>query len=159
LQSHYRSPVSVNPDTVGAAERALASLDIFARRAASAGASAAATDEALVASFRERMDDDLDTPNAMAIIFDAARRGNAAIDSGDLDQAATLAATVVELAAVVGLVLKAGDDVPADALSKAAALDSARAAKDFATADALRAELQADGWQVETTKAGTTLRR
>src|SRR4051812_27684916 len=33
LQSHYRSPVTVNPETVGAAERALAGLDTFARRA------------------------------------------------------------------------------------------------------------------------------
>jgi cysteinyl-tRNA synthetase len=49
--------------------------------------------------------------------------------------------------------------MPAEALAKADALDAARAAKDFATADALRAELQADGWTVETTKSGTTLRR
>ena len=159
LQSHYRSPVSVNPDTVGAAERALAGLDTFARRAASAGVSTVAADADLVASFRERMDDDLDTTNAMAIVFDAARRGNAAIDAGDLDAAATLAATVTELCAAVGLVLKTADDVPAAALAKAAAIDAARAAKDFATADALRAELQAEGWQVETTKSGTTLRR
>jgi cysteinyl-tRNA synthetase len=41
----------------------------------------------------------------------------------------------------------------------AAELDAARAAKDFATADALRAALQADGWIVETNKAGTTVRR
>ena len=40
-----------------------------------------------------------------------------------------------------------------------AALDAARAAKDFATADALRAELQAAGWTVETTREGTSLRR
>ena len=159
LQSHYRSPVSVNPDTVGAAERALAGLDTFARRAAAAGVPSAAADPDLVASFRERMDDDLDTTNAMAIVFDAARRGNAAIDSGDLYSAATLAATVTDLCAAVGLVLKVVDDVPAEALAKAAALDAARAAKDFATADAVRAELQADGWQVETTKSGTTLRR
>jgi len=50
-------------------------------------------------------------------------------------------------------------DVPAEAVAQAAALDAARAAKDFAAADALRAELQAAGWTVETTKAGTTLRR
>jgi cysteinyl-tRNA synthetase len=159
LQSHYRSPVSVNPDTVGSAERALAGLDTFARRAASAGVQSVAADADLVASFRERMDDDLDTTNAMAIVFDAARRGNAAIDAGDLDAAASLAATVTELCAAVGLVLKTADEVPAEALAKAAALDAARAAKDFATADAVRAELQADGWQVETTKSGTTLRR
>jgi cysteinyl-tRNA synthetase len=57
------------------------------------------------------------------------------------------------------LVLNAGGDVPAEDAAKAAALDAARAAKDFATADTIRAELQAIGWTVETTKAGTTLRR
>ncbi len=35
----------------------------------------------------------------------------------------------------------------------------ARAAKDYATADAIRAELQAAGWIVETTAEGTTVRR
>jgi len=49
--------------------------------------------------------------------------------------------------------------VPADSAAKAAALDAARAAKDFAAADALRAELQGEGWIVETGPSGTTLRR
>ena len=49
--------------------------------------------------------------------------------------------------------------MPAEIAAKATALDAARAAKDFATADALRAELQGAGWIVETTKAGTTVRR
>jgi cysteinyl-tRNA synthetase len=40
-----------------------------------------------------------------------------------------------------------------------AALDRARAERDFTTADELRAGLQAAGWVVETTKAGTTVRR
>jgi cysteinyl-tRNA synthetase len=42
---------------------------------------------------------------------------------------------------------------------KAAQLDAARAAKDFATADALRNELQDAGYVVETTKDGTRVRR
>jgi cysteinyl-tRNA synthetase len=59
----------------------------------------------------------------------------------------------------LGLVLSAGDDVDADASARAAALDAARAAKDFATADAIRNELQAAGYVVETTKEGTRVRR
>ena len=43
--------------------------------------------------------------------------------------------------------------------SRAAALDRARADKDYAAADAIRAGLQADGWTVETTKDGTAVRR
>ena len=42
---------------------------------------------------------------------------------------------------------------------RATALDEARTVRDFTTADAIRAELQADGWTVETTKDGTTVRR
>ena len=71
-----------------------------------------------------------------------------------------LAAAVFEICSAVGLELSAGgDDVPDDVAAKAAALDQARADKDYAAADAIRAELQADGWTVETTKDGTAVRR
>ena len=52
-----------------------------------------------------------------------------------------------------------GGDVPDEVHAKASALDAARADKNYAAADAIRAELQADGWTVETTKDGTTVRR
>jgi cysteinyl-tRNA synthetase len=63
------------------------------------------------------------------------------------------------MADAVGLVIGRTDEVPADVLEQVAALDAARVAKDYATADAIRAELQAGGWIVETTAAGTTVRR
>jgi cysteinyl-tRNA synthetase len=156
LQSHYRGPVAVTQDNIDASIKALAGLDSFAARTASVGA--AEPDPDVVANFRERMDDDLDTPGATALLWDTVRRANAALDAGSAD-AGSLVAAVNQMCAAFGLVLNAGGDVPADALAKAAALDTARAAKDFTAADALRAELQADGWTVETTKAGTTLRR
>ena len=84
------------------------------------------------------------------------------IDSGS-SEAGPLAVAVREMSTALGLslgsVAKVDDDELAAANAKAAALDAARAAKDFAKADALRAELQAAGWLVETTKQGTTLRR
>ncbi|MEZ5251291.1 MAG: hypothetical protein R2713_19355 [Ilumatobacteraceae bacterium] len=55
----------------------------------------------------------------------------------------------------VGLVLKGAADVPADALAKAGALDAARR-QGLRHRRRARAELQADGWTVETTKHGTT---
>jgi cysteinyl-tRNA synthetase len=63
------------------------------------------------------------------------------------------------MATTFGLELATAVAVDDDALERAAALDAARAAKDLATADALRAELQAEGWTVETTRDGTSLRR
>ena len=156
LQSHYRSPVEVTPDTIERAERSLESLDNFARRVADLPA--AAPDEDALTRFRTAMDDDLDTPKAMAVVFDLVRRANAALDAGD--EAAPLVSAVRELTAAVGLELRAEAEGPdAEAAELARRRDEARAAKDFATADALRDELQARGYVVEDTPAGTQIRR
>jgi cysteinyl-tRNA synthetase len=53
----------------------------------------------------------------------------------------------------------ADDDVPADMADLARRRDEARAARDFALADALRDQIQAQGWVVEDTATGTAIRR
>ena len=156
LQSHYRSPVKVTQDNLDAAVKSLAGLDAFAARTSSVAASE--PDAGVLDAFRTAMDDDLDTPKATALLFDTTRRANAALDADDR-AAGPLVAAALEIAATLGIGLHAADDVPAEALAAAAELDAARAAKDYETADCLRAQLQADGWTVETTKDGTTLRR
>ena len=160
LQTHYRGPVRIGQDNIDASSKALAGLDSFAARTAAVlSESAAPADADAVAQFRARMDDDLDTPNAMGVLFDSVRRANAALDAGDDATAASLAAAVHEMCVAIGLVLTADGDIPVDVAATVEALDAARGSKDFAVADALRAHLQADGWLVETTKQGTTVRR
>ncbi|MEI8238404.1 MAG: cysteine--tRNA ligase [Actinomycetota bacterium] len=156
LQSHYRGPVSIGQDNIDSSVKSLAGLDSFAARTSAVAASPAAPD--VLESFRHFMDDDLDTPGATALLFDTVRRANAGLDAGSVEVPALVAA-VYEMCTAFGLVLNTGGDVPADAAAKATALDAARAAKDFAAADTLRAELLAAGWTVETTKDGTKLRR
>ncbi len=162
LQSHYRSPVKITQDNIDAAVKSLAGLDAFAARTAGVAGAGADPDADVLAEFRAAMDDDLDTPRATALLFDTVRRANAALDAGD-SAAPSLVAAAHEIADTFGLVLGAAADVDdaqlAAATVKAKALDDARAAKDYASADALRAELQADGWTVETTRDGTSLRR
>jgi cysteinyl-tRNA synthetase len=109
-------------------------------------------------SFRAAMDNDLDTPAATALLFDTLRRANTAADAGDLATASTLAAAVREMCTAVGLTINDVGDIDSEVLDKARRLDAARAAKDFATADALRNELQDAGYVVETTKEGTRVR-
>ena len=157
LQTHYRSPVKVGQDNIDAAVKSLSGLDGFAARAARLPSAQA--DSATIEQFRAAMDDDLDTPKAMALVFDTVRRANVAMDADDNATAAALAVAVVEMCAAMGLVLKGDADVDAVIAQKAAQLDAARAAKDFATADALRNELQDAGYVVETTKDGTRVRR
>jgi cysteinyl-tRNA synthetase len=160
LQSHYRSPVKITQDNIDAAVKSLSGLDSFAARAATVLAADAdvAADPAVLDEFRAAMDDDLDTPRATALLFDTVRRANAALDAGDA-VAPSLIAAVYEIATAVGLVLGVASEVDAASLQLASDLDAARAAKDFAAADAIRAELQAAGWTVETTRDGTSLRR
>ena len=104
------------------------------------------------------MDDDLNTPVAIGVMFDAIRRANVAVDGGDTATAATLTSAVREMCAAVGLRLDIVV-ISSEMLDRAKELDAARSARDFATADAIRNELQALGYLVETTKDGTRLRK
>jgi cysteinyl-tRNA synthetase len=104
------------------------------------------------------MDDDLDTPGAMAVFFDAVSTANTLLDKGDA-AAAPVVAAIWSMGAAVGLVPRDEDEVPEEVAERVRALDAARADRDFAVADELRSSLQSDGWVVETTKDGTTVRR
>ena len=154
LQSHYRSPVKLGQATIDAAASALAGLDGFASRTSDL---TGGSDPEIIEAFRAAMDDDLDTPKVMALVFDTVRRANVGLEAGD--DVRGLVAAVHEICGALGLELSSGSDIPDDIAAKAAALDQARTDKDYAAADALRDELQAEGWIVETTKDGTSVRR
>lgn len=159
LRSHYRSPIEVTPRTIADAERALERLDSLARRL---GSPAVAPDAEAVARFTELMDDDLQTPQAISLVFDLVSRANTLADQGDAEGAAVLAATVAHLLDAVGLEQRAsGADAEVDdeAARLVADRDQARAERDFARADALRDQLQQLGWVVEDSPTGTKIRR
>ena len=151
LQTHYRKPMDVTKDTIAVSEKTLDGLDGFARRFA-AVRDVVEPDAEVLAQFRERMDDDFDTPAAVALLFDTERRANR-----DSDEVA--AAAVFEIASALGLELRSDvGEVSDDALALARQRDEARAAKDFARADALRVQLQDMGYEVTDAPEGTSLR-
>ena len=157
LQTHYRSPTRVGEENIDSCVSALAGLDSFAAR--TAAHSDGTPDPTIVSQFTTAMDNDLDTTTVMALVFDSVRRANTAMDTGDTATVASVRAAVIEILGALGLELSLGDDIDAEIVAKGVALDAARKAKDFATADALRDELQSLGYVVETSKDGTRIRR
>ena len=102
LQTHYRKTMEVNADLMASARAACQRLDALARRAAAVESeSDDLRDVSAVDAFRLAMDDDLGTPQAVAVIFETLRRANAALDAGTED-AQALTATVINLAGALG---------------------------------------------------------
>ena len=117
-------------------------------------------DEATLTAFRSHMDDDLNTPRALAVVAETVTAINKLLDAGDPAAAAPLAAAFRSMVDSVGLpVFDTADEVEGDAAALCAARDAARAAKDWALADSIRDDLQALGYLVEDTADGTQVRR
>jgi cysteinyl-tRNA synthetase len=172
LRAHYRSPIEVTAPTLADAEKALERLDGVARRfgigdllAGGRGYvveefDAKDADPGAFAAFHARMDDDMDTPGALAGIFELVTAAHSAADADDEAEGRRLADTAAVLLAALGVPLAASDaEVDEESARLVLARDGARSAKDFARADALRDELVALGWTVEDTPGGTAIRR
>ena len=154
LQVHYRSPMSVTAEALEQAQANIDRLDNFARETRDAGP--AVPDPGMLARFRARLDDDFDTPGALAVVFGAVRDARA-----EPYRAPALAAAVRECCeGAFGLTLwSEGPPLGPEVVALVARRDAARANRDWAGADTIRAELQAMGFVVEDGPHGTVARR
>ena len=166
LSSHYRSPLQYSEEGSAAMER---SMDRFyhALRPTAVEEDAPASGEALDAfPFRQRflaaMDDDLNTPQAIAALFDLAREINRGRDAGNL--VAEAQTTLRELGGVLGLTFEERS-AGRDQLAASPFIDllvstrtELRQARQFALADRIRDELAAQGIVLEDSAQGTVWR-
>ncbi|NLY59654.1 MAG: cysteine--tRNA ligase [Gammaproteobacteria bacterium] len=164
VASHYRSPINYSEENLkearGALERFYLALKGLPQLPVAGG-------EEFVERFAKAMDDDFNTPEACAVLFDMAREVNRLKDS-DTNAAAALAARLRELAGITGLLqldadefLQAGAAGKVDAAEVEALIQArlqARAEKNWAESDRIRDQLADMGVVLEDSKGTTTWR-
>ena len=167
--AHYRSSLDITESTFDEAEAAIGRIRTFLERAlrtlrdATHDTRVAAT---VPESFAAALDDDLGVPQALAVLHETVRDGNAALDAGDHDAALRAFADVAVMTGILGIDPLDPHWRATDASDQARALDTlvkamiaqradARAAKDWASADRIRDAIAAAGIVLEDSADGT----
>src|SRR5512141_1534453 len=161
-QAQYRSVLDYQPTSLQEAAAAVERIDGFTTRAARAlapagGGSHVGSHGSVPDGFAAAMDDDLNVPQALAVLHDTVRAGNTALTAGEPDAARQALASVTDMLRVLGLndtAAPAVDEQANTALgvlieAQLAARAQARAGKDWAASDAIRDTLAAAGVVVE----------
>ncbi|MBP5981240.1 MAG: cysteine--tRNA ligase [Halomonas sp.] len=168
VASHYRSAINYSIDSLHEARKSLTRLYTALEGVESDSQDAQA---GTTSNYRERftavMDDDFNTPEALAVLFDLARDLNRAKSEAS-EKAPPLAAELKQLASLLGLLQQSpqaflkGTQSQSAALSetaieeKIAQRQAAKAGKNFAQADAIRDELASLGIILKDSREGTT---
>ncbi len=169
LGAHYRNPVNFSRDLVEQSNTGLIRIRTARERLAEAKEGPATdADAAFIASldeykgkFCEAMDDDLNTADAIGVLFDYARAVNTFVSEPRSKEALDKAAQLFDdITRVLGILQhKKEEEFPAEALALLEERTAVRKAKDWARADAIRDELKAMGFAVEDSKDGAKLKR
>ncbi|MBQ9949598.1 MAG: cysteine--tRNA ligase [Clostridia bacterium] len=169
LGAHYRSPFNFSRELMDQAKSSLARLRTARERLMNAhvGAETEADAEFMKetekteAAFRAAMDDDLNTADALGVIFDFVRKCNTFVTEPRSEKALSEAKRLfADMTGVFGILIQeeAKEEFPAEALELLAQRTEARKVKDWAKSDELRDKLKEMGYAVVDSKDGAKLK-
>ncbi|MBJ7459463.1 MAG: cysteine--tRNA ligase [Thermoleophilaceae bacterium] len=156
ISGHYRAPIECTADTLAQAASNVERLKEVVNRLNPQGA-----DDGLFAvseRFYAALADDFNTPAAMAEIFTWVRDANRRLDAGEVVGGLDVLREALTVLGLESVFESGGEEADSAATALLDARQRARAAKDFAKADALRDELLALGWEIRDTPEGPVLR-
>jgi cysteinyl-tRNA synthetase len=162
LTAHYRETFNFTLEELTAARTSLARLDeCLAKLRELAGDAAATADSGLADKFSAALDEDLNVSAAWRVVFDWVRDTNRLLTENRFSsaQAAAALAAWQRIDSVFGIGEKADAEVPNELVALLEQRETARKAKDFKRADAIREELKLKGWVIEDTPKGSRLKR
>ena len=170
LSVQYRNPINFSRDLIQQAAVALQRLRTALDRLKEAPvAEEPAEDEQAFldslegyrARFNEAMDDDLNTADALGVLFDLARAANTFVSVPRTKSAVeAVTKTYTELMDVLGLMpRKTGEEFPAEVLALLDERQEARKAKNYARADEIRDQLKALGYAIEDSRQGAKIKK
>jgi cysteinyl-tRNA synthetase len=161
LSAHYRETFNFTLDGLDAGRRAIGRLDeCLGKLEELAGTATAQADPAVLESFTRALDEDLNVAAAWGVVFEWVHETNRHLAANQVSaaQAAAALATWQHLDQVLGLGRRQGATAPPEILALLEQRQTARQAKDFKQADALRQELKTKGWLIEDTPKGARLK-
>ena len=173
LNAHYRSPLNFSADLMESSKNALERITEAAARLrdrqAAATVQEATEDEkklmqeeaAFVTKFEESMDDDFNTADALAAVFELVKFANTNVQEGSSKEFAGHTLEVMtKLCDVLGLTLEKKEEILDEEIENLIAeRQAARKAKDFARADEIRGLLLDKGIELKDTREGVKWKR
>ena len=162
LSAHYRSPLNYTVELIEACRSSLDrlytcrdNLDFAISKAGEGSNLLSGKAAAAKAKFNTAMDDDLNTADALAAVFELVKDINTLSAEASKETLVEVAGVFDELVGVLGLVYnRHTDETPAEVLELVQRRAQAKKDKNWAEADAIRDQLASMGWAVEDTPQG-----